>query len=97
MRQLPMEIGRYRPRAEQRWERLPRDGALRAEIYCGAGVVKLFTFPGDGHYEAFTSLSMWLDPFVYQARLPRYYSERWVRRVARAFAERCMVESRQGA
>jgi hypothetical protein len=83
-----MEVERYRPRREKQWDRA-NDGTVDATIYTKNGLVEVFTYPGGERGAAFTSLEMYIAPYVYDCILPRHYHERWLRRLAKHFAVKC--------
>lgn len=93
MRSLLIEISRYYPRRERKWQD-NGDGSFSAEIYTFAGVVTLFTFVGDDQHPAFTSLRMYVYPHEYNGRLPRHYHPRWFLRLANEFAYQCLQRSK---
>jgi hypothetical protein len=88
-----MKIKRYEPELERLWEHRT-DGSFRAWIYTSLGLVEFFTFPGDERYRAFTNLQMYIAPNVYASAIPRHYHDRWARRLARQFAERCHADAK---
>lgn len=83
-----MQIRSWVPRYEKKWQD-NGDGSFSAEIYQWCGVVEVFTYRGDDRTAAFTSLAMFISPHEYLATLPRHYDPRWLKRLARQFAERC--------
>ena len=86
---INFDIHSWRPRHEKKWDHND-DGSLSAEIYTDAGVVSVFTFPGDDRHREFTSLEVYYSGETHLATLPKHYHERWLRRLASEFAYRVM-------
>lgn len=83
-----MKIEKYKPSHHPRPEHRT-DVAVSQEFYCEEGLVKLFAFPGNAAHCAFTSLELWLAPYLFQANLKRCYHRRWHSRLASNFAWEC--------
>ncbi len=85
-------LERYEPRNDKLWNKRA-DGAIEARIYTVAGIVEVFTWPGDAQNPAFCKLQMFVHPHIYIRRLPRHYHERWIRRLAYRFSRDCKKAS----
>jgi hypothetical protein len=63
------------------------------EIFTPWGLVAAFSFPGGAvgntTHSAFTTLDMFIHPHTYYARVGQHYHDRWLRRLANAFAREC--------
>lgn len=89
---LNLKPTRLWPHLHKEWKRTA-EGARSAKLYTDNGLVEIFAFPGGQiggkPHRAFTSLEMYLHPYVYQVTLPRCYHDRWLMRLAADFAFTC--------
>jgi len=84
-RQAPFNVTTWRPR-DNRQLKFDKDGGISAEVITWYGLVKVFTYGGGEHGEAFTVLKAWKEYQVWETRLNKAYSARWLGRLAFQFA-----------
>lgn len=61
------------------------DGSIVSTFYEDHALVTVFSYPGGQHGEPFTTVEAYYHDRLHKARLPRFYRQRWHRRLSREF------------